>query len=71
MMKIDDFKADGQDTLEEKTKQNKEAVKVRTSINSVNVDEWEVSAYKENLEEKVKLLFYYSYFFIIDLFRIQ
>ena len=35
-MKIGDFKADDQDTLEEKTKQNEEAVKVGTSRDAVN-----------------------------------
>ena len=37
-MKIDDFKADDQDTLEEKTKQNEQALKVSTSRNAVDVD---------------------------------
>ena len=38
MMKIYDFKADDQDMLEEKTKQNAEAVKVSTSKNAANVN---------------------------------
>jgi hypothetical protein len=38
-MKIDDFKADDQDMLEEKTKQNEKAVKVVTSGNAVDVSE--------------------------------
>ena len=42
MMKIDDFNADDQDALEEKTKQNTKALKVGTSRNVVNVDGSEV-----------------------------
>ena len=51
MMKIDDFKADDQDTLEEKTKQNQQDVKLSTSINDANMDENEVdgkSPHKKN-----------------------
>ena len=57
-MKIDDFKADDQDTLEEKTKQNEKAVRfsmLRNDVN-VNVDGSEVDVDgkyldKENLKD--------------------
>ena len=52
MMRVDDLKADNQDTLEEKTKQNEEAVKVSTSRNVVNVDESEVDVDGKFLHEK-------------------
>ena len=44
MMKIDDFMADDQDTLKEKTKQNEGAQEVIRSRNSVVVDGTEVVA---------------------------
>ena len=53
-MKIDRFKADDQDTIEEKTKQNQEDVTLSTSRNAVNVDESEVdgkSPHQEILEQ--------------------
>ena len=37
-MKIEDFNADDQDTLEQKSNQNEVAVKVFTSRNAVDVD---------------------------------
>jgi hypothetical protein len=37
-MKIDDLKANKQDTLEEKTKQNEDAVKVKVEGSEVGVD---------------------------------
>ena len=53
-MIIEDFKADGQDTLEEKT--NQQDVKLSTLINAVNVDGSEgdvygIYLYEENLEQ--------------------
>ena len=41
-MKIDDFKADDQDTLREKTKQIENNVALSTSRNAVNFDGSEV-----------------------------
>ena len=51
MIKIDDFKADDQNTLEEQTTQNEEAVKLSTSRNLVNVDGGEVDVDCKSLHE--------------------
>ena len=52
MIKKDDFKADDQDTLEEKTNQNEEAVKVSKSRNVIDVDGSGVDVDGESLNEE-------------------
>ena len=52
MMKIEDFQASDKDTLEEKIKQNEEAVKVSTSSNAVNVVGREVDVDGKCLDEE-------------------